>query len=129
MPRQSKALSELPISTLRALEALGANLAVARLRRKESLASWASRLGVSVPLLMRLEAGDPSVSMGAYATALWQIGLDGALSSIASPDQDRGALELDIRQATELGRARAKAAEETRLARQENKSRKVAGGD
>ena len=35
------------------------DLAVARLRRKESLKTWAQRMGVSVTTLQRLEAGDP----------------------------------------------------------------------
>ena len=67
MPKQAAALSRIPPQTLRALEALGSHLAVARVRRKESLAK---RIGVSIPTLTRLESGDPSVSMGIYATAL-----------------------------------------------------------
>ena len=67
MPKQAAALSRIPPQTLRALETLGSHLAVARVRRKESLAK---RIGVSIPTLTRLESGDPSVSMGIYATAL-----------------------------------------------------------
>lgn len=121
MPKTSIALLQLPPATLSALERLGADLAVARLRRKESLVSWASRLGVSVPTLMRLEAGEPGVGMGIYATALWLIGRDGALAELASPEKDRGALELDVREAVNLGKARAKASAETRLKRKEAK--------
>lgn len=121
MPKISIALLQLPPATLSALERLGADLAVARLRRKESLVSWASRLGVSVPTLMRLEAGEPGVGMGIYATALWLIGRDGALAELASPEKDRGALELDVREAVNLGKARAKASAEARLKRKEAK--------
>lgn len=70
MPKQAAALSRIPPQTLRALETLGSHLAVARVRRKESLATRAKRIGVSIPTLTRLESGDPSVSMGIYATAL-----------------------------------------------------------
>jgi transcriptional regulator with XRE-family HTH domain len=107
----------MPPSTLAALSQLGADLAVARLRRKESLKTWAKRLGVSVPTLLRLEAGEPSVSLGVLATALWLIGRDGALGALATPKEDRGALELDVRQAEMLGRERVQATAQARLKR------------
>ncbi len=123
MPRTPLALKQLPPATLSALESLGAHLAVARLRRKESLASWASRLGVSVPTLMRMESGAPGVGIGIYATALWLIGRDGALADLAAPENDRGALEQDVRTAVGLGKARAKASAAARLTRRELKAR------
>jgi hypothetical protein len=116
MPKQAVALSKLPPQTQRALEALGSHLAVARVRRKESLATRAKRVGVSIPTLMRMESGDPAVSIGIYATALWLIGRDGELARIASPEFDKGALELDIQQAIDLGKARSKAAHKTSAA-------------
>ena len=100
-----------------ALAQLGADLAVARLRRKESLKTWAKRLGVSVPTLSRLEAGEPSVSLGVLATALWLVGRDGALASLASPREDRGALELDVRAAETLGKERVRATAQAQLTR------------
>ena len=123
MPRTPLALRQLPPATLSALETLGAHLAVARLRRKESLVSWALRLGVSVPTLMRMESGEPGVGIGIYATALWLIGRDGALAELASPENDRGALEQDVRAAVGLGKARAKASAAARLTRRELKAR------
>jgi hypothetical protein len=99
----------MPPATLQALQQLGADLAVARLRRKESLASWALRMGTSVPTLMRMEAGEPGVGMGLYATALWLMGRSGALATLAAPEHDRGALEQDIRTAVSLGKGRAQA--------------------
>ena len=118
MPKTSKALTRLAPQTLNAIEAMGAHLAVARMRRKQSLATWAKRVGVSVPTLMRMEAGDVSVSMGLYATALWLIGRDGELARIASPEHDKGALELDVREAVQLGQERALAAQRTRVTRE-----------
>ncbi len=106
---------QLPPATTAALEKLGADLAVARLRRKESLQTWAKRMGVSVPTLQRLEAGDPGVGIGIVATALWLIQRDGELRNLAAPEHDRGAIEIDVRQAVELGRARARASAEARL--------------
>jgi hypothetical protein len=95
----SVSLSSLPQEAVRALEKLGADLAVARLRRKESLRSWAQRIGVSVPTLMKMERGDPGVSAGIYATALWMMGRAGAVAELANPETDRGALEADVREA------------------------------
>jgi transcriptional regulator with XRE-family HTH domain len=115
MPKTAKALLQLPPATLAAIEKLGADLAVARLRRKESLRTWAKRLGVTVSTLQRLEGGDPAVSVGILASALWLIQRDGALCQLAAPEHDQGALELNVREAVQLGRARAQASAEARL--------------
>ncbi|MBC7993269.1 MAG: XRE family transcriptional regulator [Rhizobacter sp.] len=117
MSRASTALHQMPPSTVAALQQLGADLAVARLRRKESLKTWAKRVGVSVPTLLRLEAGEPGVSLGVLATALWLVGRDGALATLATPREDRGALELDVREAETLGRERVRATTNAKLAR------------
>jgi transcriptional regulator with XRE-family HTH domain len=117
MSKASTALTQMPPSTLAALAQLGADLAVARLRRKESLKTWAKRLGVSVPTLLRLEAGEPSVSLGVLATALWLIGRDAALGALATPKEDRGALELDVRQAETLGKERVRATAQAKMRR------------
>ncbi len=115
MPKVARALQQLPPATQATLEKLGADLAVARLRRKESLKTWATRMGVSVPTLQRLEAGDPGVGIGIVATALWLIQRDAELGNLAAPEHDRGAIEMDVREAVALGRARAQAAAEARL--------------
>jgi hypothetical protein len=117
MPKSPLALSQMPPATLSALQQLGADLAVARLRRKESLAVWALRMGTSVPTLMRMEAGEPGVSMGIYATALWLVGRSGALAVLASPEADRGALELDVRAAVTLGKERRNASKASQISK------------
>lgn len=109
MPKSARALTQLPPATLAAIEKLGADLAVARMRRKESLKSWAQRMGVTISTLQRLEAGDPGVGIGIVASALWLLQLDGELGRMASPEKDAGALEMGVREAIELGRARAQA--------------------
>ena len=122
MPKTARALLQLPPATAAAIEKLGANLAVARLRRKESLKTWSKRMGVSVPTLQRLEAGDPSVGIGIIATALWLIQRDGELGNLAAPEHDRGAIEMDVREALELGRARAQVSAEARTRKNQTKS-------
>ena len=115
MPKTARAIQQLPPATLGALQKLGADLAVARLRRKESLRTWAKRLGVSLSTLQRLEAGDPTVSIGIFASALWLINRDGELGNLAAPEHDQGALELNVREAVELGQARAQASADARM--------------
>ena len=96
MSKPAVAVEILPAAVARALKDLGENLALARQRRKESQRTWASRLSVSVPTLIRMEKGDPSVGMGVYATALWLMGRHAALPEVAAPAQDLNALEQDI---------------------------------
>ena len=87
----------MPSEVLRQLRALGQNLAVARKRRREPLKAWAQRIGVSEPTLMRMEKGDPSVSMAVYATALWLMGRSQVIADLAAPEHDQGALEEAVR--------------------------------
>jgi transcriptional regulator with XRE-family HTH domain len=96
MSKPAHATEILPAVVARALKDLGENLALARQRRKESQRAWASRLSVSVPTLIRMEKGDPSVGMGVYATALWLMGRHAALPEMAAPARDLNALEQDI---------------------------------
>ena len=97
MPKRSPAIDALPSAVRAHLRMLGENLAIARKRRREPLASWALRIGVSEPTLARMEKGDPSVSMGVYATALWLMGRAQALPECAAPEHDQGALEDAVR--------------------------------
>lgn len=118
MSKSSLGRSSVPPQALGALQTLGEHLALGRLRRKESQRIWAARLGVSVPTLIRLEKGDPSVSMGVYASALWLLGLSDGLGELADPAKDMRALESDVRQASQLRAARTRAST-ARLAKRE----------
>jgi transcriptional regulator with XRE-family HTH domain len=117
MPKTPKALLTIPPAATQALRQLGENLAIARARRRESQRAWATRLGVSIPTLIRMERGDPGVGVGIYATALWLMGTVGRLPELAAPDTDRGALESDVRSAVERRAVRSAASVEARLGR------------
>ncbi len=117
MSKSSLALSSLPQEAVSALAALGEHLALARVRRKESQRQWAQRIGVSVPTLIRMERGDPSVSVGVYVTALWLLGLSDALRDIASPAKDLRALEADVRAASQTRAVRKRVAATAQLAK------------
>ena len=97
MSKRSGAIESMPSAVLVQLRELGENLAVARKRRREPLKAWAQRIGVSDPTLMRMEKGDPSVSMAVYATALWLMGRSQVLADLAAPEHDQGALEDAVR--------------------------------
>jgi len=117
MPRIPQALQTLPPAATQALRTLGENLAIARVRRRESQRTWAKRLGISVPTLIRMERGDPGVGVGIYATALWLMGRVAALPTVAAPADDKGALESDVRSALKRRAVRSAASVEARLAR------------
>src|SRR5689334_17580391 len=99
MSKNSIGLASLPPEVRKALQQLGENLALSRKRRRETQKAWAERLGVSIPTLIRLEKGDAAVAVGTYATALWLMGRAAALPDLADPALDRGALEMNIREA------------------------------
>ena len=107
----------MPPAAARALRGLGENLAIARIRRRESQRVWAKRLGISIPTLIRMERGDPGVGAGIYATALWLMGTVNALPGLAAPAEDRGALESDVRKAMKRHAVRSTVSAEARLDR------------
>jgi transcriptional regulator with XRE-family HTH domain len=53
------------------LHLLGQRLRTARLAKGDSQAAFSARLGVSIPTLRDMEQGSPTVSVGAWAAALW----------------------------------------------------------
>ncbi len=108
MSRVSPAVHALPAAAAEALRKLGADLATARKRRGQSLKNWAARIPVSVPTLMRMEKGDPAVSIGVYVTALWLAGRHAALGTLADPKEDLAALEAEIRAADQRHKPRAR---------------------
>lgn len=89
----------MPPMVLAQLRQLGEHLGIARKRRRESRRVWAERIGVTEPTLARMEKGDPTVAFGSYATALWLIGRAQALSQLAAPEHDVGALDTEVRAA------------------------------
>lgn len=69
-------MAYIPFIVEQALGRLGADIEAARRRRRISTTLMAERLGVSRPTLKRLESGEPSVSIGVLATALYMLDPD-----------------------------------------------------
>lgn len=84
MAKQAPALFP-PI--LRQLEALGTRLRLARLRRRYSASSVATRAGVTRMTLYKIEKGDPGVRLGVYASVMRVLNLQADLDLIARDDE------------------------------------------
>jgi hypothetical protein len=85
----------LPPSTRRALAKLGHDLAMARRKRRFTVAMMVERMGVATNTYRRVEKGDPTVAMGAYAMALFVLGFGNALGELVDPKRDEVGLQLD----------------------------------
>ena len=78
----------LPLPVRRALRKLGLDIREARLRRRIQSAVMAERVQVTRPTLSKLEKGDPRVGMGAYANALYVLGMVDRLGELADIAND-----------------------------------------
>jgi transcriptional regulator with XRE-family HTH domain len=70
------------------IQQLGARVRAARIRRGWSVAELAEKARINRNTLTALELGKPGVSLGAYVTLLWILGLDRTLDEVAHPDAD-----------------------------------------
>ncbi len=92
---QSSALESLPPKLRRSLNKLGADIAVARRKRNLTTAMMAERIGSAKSTYLKVEKGDPSVSMGVYAMALFVLGFGEVIGEIVDPRRDDIGLLLD----------------------------------
>ena len=90
-----------------ALRSLGANLKVARLKRRMSMRDFAERIGVSERTVVRLEKGDAGVSIGTLAMAAMVLGELDRISSFLDAGSDGiGLLMEQERLPKRIGRKR-----------------------
>ena len=85
----------LPIPVTRALRKLGHDIKDARRRRRIPMAIAAQRASISKPTLIRVERGDPTVSIASYATVLFVLGMADRLADLADPKNDPVGLQLE----------------------------------
>jgi transcriptional regulator with XRE-family HTH domain len=88
MPRTDKSFHQLPGNVTSTLHQLGRAIRVARLRRRQSAQDFASRLGVTLPTLRKLERGDPGVALATFVSAFWLIDMLDRLRDLAKPESD-----------------------------------------
>jgi transcriptional regulator with XRE-family HTH domain len=85
----------LPPAVRRSLGKLGADIARARRQRRLTVAMMAERMGVGLNTYARIEHGDGSVAMGAYAMALFVLGFGPVFGDVADARRDDLGLQLD----------------------------------
>lgn len=103
---RSTVTDTLPPKVKRALAKLGADIALARKKRHLTTLMMAERLGVAKSTYLKIEKGDPTVAMGAYAMTLFVLGFDAALGEIVDPRHDDQGLLLDAERLPKRVRAR-----------------------
>lgn len=90
MPRGSP----IPIPVRRALRKLGEDIRDARRRRRIPMALMAERADLTRVTLGKIEKGDPSVTMGGYASVLFVLGLTDRIAALADATHDLVGREL-----------------------------------
>ena len=88
-------VKSIPIPVGRALRRLGHDIRDARRRRRIPVSILAERASISRTTLNKVEKGDPGVSLGAYATVLFSLGMIDRLADIADPRHDTVGIELE----------------------------------
>ena len=84
-----------PLPVTRALRKLGQDIRDARRRRRLPMAIVTQRALISKPTLIKIERGDPTVSIANYATVLFVIGMVDRLADLADPKNDPVGLQLE----------------------------------
>ncbi|PTX52358.1 helix-turn-helix protein [Gemmobacter caeni] len=87
-PKRSK--MTIPDPLLGLLSRMGSDLSAARRAQAITQDDMAGRLNVARRTLIRMERGDPTVSLGAYATAAWVLGLEERFLSGFHPGTEEG---------------------------------------
>lgn len=106
--KASAAIHAMPAPVLRALAKLGEDISAARRRRRIPTALMAERAFTTRKTLGKVERGDPTVSLGIYASVLFVLGMVDRLGALVDPSTDRLGLELEDEQLPVRIRSRAR---------------------
>lgn len=96
----------LPTTVTRSLVKLGRDVSVARRKRRITQSMMAERIGIAEATYLRIERGDPTVGVAAYAMALFVLGLGTPLADLVDAARDDQALVLDAERLPTRVRAR-----------------------
>ena len=110
MPSRTRIAQSPPAAVQGALERLGRNIRIARLRRRLTQEELAQRVGVSRFVIADVERGKATTGVAAYLGSLWALGLLSTLHEVGDPDRD------DEGKALERARMPARARRPQRLA-------------
>lgn len=103
---KSQAKDVLPIRLRRSLRKLGGDLSIARRKRAFTVEMMAERVGVARTTYLKVEKGEPSVSLGVYAMTLFVLGFEEGLTNLADPRNDETGLVLDVERLPKRVRAK-----------------------
>ena len=92
---RSNVLLRLPSAVRRSLVKMGRDMSVARRKRRLTQAMMAERIGVAEATYLRIERGDPTVGIAAYAMAFFVLGLGTPLGDLVDVARDDIGLLLD----------------------------------
>jgi len=95
MTKKTHSLPGLPPEAVDAVSRMGNHIRVARKRRAMTLEALAARMFVTRKTVSRLENGDPGVSLGVLAAALWVLGFEKDMLKIAHPENDKVGIYRD----------------------------------
>ena len=87
--------TNLPIPAIKALYKLGQDISDARKRRRITLALMAERAGISRATLAKICKGDPTTSIGNYATVLFVLGMIDRLRDLVDANHDLTGRQLE----------------------------------
>lgn len=90
-----KRCPHIPIPAKSILLKVGADIRDARLRRRLPVALISERAGISKGTLRKVEQGDPSVSLGAFVSVLFSLGLIEQLKNVADASHDQVGRQLE----------------------------------
>ncbi len=96
----------LPAEVTDRIQHLAERVRIARKRRGWTVAETAAKAGINRNTLTALELGKPGVSISAYVTVLWVLGLDRTLEAVADPDKDSHGKTLEAARRPERIRKR-----------------------
>ncbi len=85
----------LPIPVLRALRKVGKDINIARRRRRITIRLMAERAGISRTTVGKIEKGDQTASIGAYASVLFVLGMVERLGDLMDDAHDLTGRQLD----------------------------------
>lgn len=85
----------LPLEVTTAVQSLGENVRLARVRRRLSQEELALACGITRKTLYALEKGASGASVATVFTVLWKLGLLSTAASLADPDADEHGMILE----------------------------------
>lgn len=97
MSGRNQLLTTPPYLVEQALKRVGANLRLARVRRKLTIEEVAEKIGTGRRAVMDAENGKASTGVGVYAALLWVYDLLPAFEELADPLKDEEGIALASR--------------------------------